>query len=154
MRHVFTKAAAVAAVGVLAFTVAQPSQASTPQQGPVRAAAAGPAYFEMTDITRATFVIKLTNSTEIEHARELISGETTDEPHVITRIIPRPAPYNPRWSYQADSDQTSFFDQGLEVCDATIPYVEEYLDEVGGAFLPGRIWCDWTSRLVREIPAP
>lgn len=33
MRHVFTKAAAVAAVGVLAFTVAQPSQASTPSRG-------------------------------------------------------------------------------------------------------------------------
>lgn len=153
MRHVFTRAASVAAVGVLAFAVAQPSQASDPEQGPVRAAVSGPAYFVMTDITREQFVIKLTNSKEIEHARALISGETTDEPHVITRIVPRPAPYNPRWSYQADPDQTSFFDQGIEVCDASIPYVEDHLDEVGGPFLPGRIWCDWTSHLVREIPA-
>ncbi|MFI7368063.1 calmodulin-binding protein [Streptomyces sp. NPDC050149] len=153
MRHVFTKAASVAAVGVLAFTVAQPSQASTPQQGAVRATASETAYFVMTDITREEFVIKLTGSMEIGHARALISGETTDEPHVLTRIIPRPAPYNPRWSFQADPEQTSFFDQGIEVCDSSIPYVEDHLDEVGGPFLPGRIWCNWTSRLVREIPS-
>ncbi|WUH89932.1 calmodulin-binding protein [Streptomyces sp. NBC_00433] len=155
MRHVLTKAAGVAAVGMLAFAVAQPSQASAPRQGPVRAAAAaGPAYFEMTDITRATFVIKLTESSDIEHARELVSGATTDEPHILTRIIKQPAPYNPRWSYQANPDETSFFNQAIEVCDASIPYVEDHLDEVGGPFLPGRVWCDWSSHLVREIPAP
>jgi hypothetical protein len=149
MRHVFTKAAGVAAVGVLAFAVPQPSQANTP----VRAAAAGPAYFVMTDITREEFVIKLTKSEDIEHARDLVTGATTDDPHVLTRIIPRPAPYNPLWSYHADPNETGFFDQGIEVCDASIPYVEDHLDEVGGPFLPGRIWCDWTSRLVREVPA-
>ncbi|WP_433227073.1 hypothetical protein [Microtetraspora malaysiensis] len=42
----------------------------------------------------------------------------------------------------------------LRVCDATIPYVEDHLDEAGGAFLPGLVWCPWSSRLVREVPTP
>jgi hypothetical protein len=44
-----------------------------------------------------------------------------------------------------------FFDSALEVCDATIQYVEEHLDQVGGTFLPNSIWCPWRSRLIAEI---
>ncbi|MFF0298047.1 calmodulin-binding protein [Kitasatospora sp. NPDC004614] len=152
MPRVFTKAVGLAAVGVLAFATAQPSQAVAPTGSPVRAAAADRAYFVMTDVTHEEFVIELTKSEEIEHARRLISGETTDRPHVMARIVPRPAPYNPRWSYHTNPESTEFFDFATEVCDATIPYVEEHLDEAGGAFLPGYRWCDWSSRLVREIP--
>ncbi|MGW3341203.1 BP74-related protein [Streptomyces sp. NPDC001009] len=154
MRRVFTKAAGLAAVGLLAFATAQPSQASTPSNQQVRAAAESPAYFEMTDVTHARMVIKLTEPAEIEHARELVSGETTDRPHLIARIVKRTAPYNPRWSYHTQPESSHFFDSAIEVCDATIPYVEEHLDEAGGAFLPGLVWCDWSSRLIREIPAP
>ncbi|WP_052441232.1 BP74-related protein [Streptacidiphilus anmyonensis] len=88
------------------------------------------------------------------NALELVGGETTVHPHLIARILKRTALYNPRWSYHTSPDSTHFFDQATEVCDATVPYVEEHLDEVGSAFLPGLIWCDWSSRLVREIPAP
>ncbi|SEO56710.1 BP74-related protein [Actinacidiphila rubida] len=154
MRHVFIKAAASAGVGVLAFVTAQPTQADAPDRQPVRAAAESPAYFEMTDITHERFIVKLTKAADIEHAREIVSGETTDRPHLLARIVKRTAPYNPRWSYYANPDTTQFFDHATEVCDATIPYVEENLDEAGGAFLPGLVWCDWSSRLVREIPAP
>ncbi|MGN5379107.1 calmodulin-binding protein [Streptomyces lasalocidi] len=108
----------------------------------------------MTDITREEFVIELTDPAKIEHARELVNGETTDRPHVIGRILKRTAPYNPRWSYHYNPDTTDFFDVSIEVCDATIPYVEDHLDEAGGAFLPGLVFCPWTSRLVREIPRP
>ncbi|WP_042431976.1 BP74-related protein [Streptacidiphilus anmyonensis] len=153
MRRAFTKAAGLAAASLLALTMAQPAQAGAPAHHPGRAAAEA-AYFVMTDITREQFVIKLTKPEDIEHARELVSGETTDRPHLIARILKRTAPYNPRWSYHTNPDTTGFFDQATEVCDATIPYVEEHLDEAGGAFLPGLIWCDWSSRLVRELPAP
>jgi hypothetical protein len=112
------------------------------------------AYFVMTDITREQFVVKLDNPADIEHARELLSGETTDRPHLLGRIKSRTAPYNPRWSYHLTPETIGFFDAAIEVCDATIPYVEEHLDEAGGAFLPGYVWCDWSSRLVREIKAP
>jgi hypothetical protein len=147
MRRVFTKAATAAAVGVLAF-------AATPGLQTADAATDAPAYFVMTDVTHEQFVIKLTNPGDIEHARELVSGETTDRPHLVTRIVPRTAPYNPRWSYKDNPESTQFVDQAIEVCDATIPYVEDHIDEAGGAFLPGFVWCDWTSRLIREIPAP
>ncbi|MFI6995761.1 calmodulin-binding protein [Nonomuraea wenchangensis] len=143
MHHVLTKILAVLAA-LATLSVATPA--------PVQAAA--PAYFVMTDITRENFVVQLTDPVKIQHARDLISGTATNEPHVLGRILKRSAPYNPRWSYQLNPDTISFFDVAIEVCDATIPYVEDYLDEAGGAFLPGLVWCPWTSRLVREIPAP
>ncbi|WP_131738118.1 BP74-related protein [Actinomadura roseirufa] len=112
------------------------------------------AYFVFTDITREEAVVKITDPAEIQHARDLVNGETTDRPHLVGRILKRRAPYNPRWSYHYNPETVDFFDQAFEVCDATIPYVEEHLDEAGGAFLPGLVWCPWTSRLVREVHAP
>ncbi|GHH71730.1 hypothetical protein GCM10018793_07590 [Streptomyces sulfonofaciens] len=144
-----TKAAGLAAVGLLAFTTAQPSEANTLSNQPGRAAAGSAPYFVMTDITREEFVVKLTKPGTIEHARELVNGQTTDRPHLAARIIKRTAVYNPRWSYHINPDTTEFFDQHIEVCDATIPYV----DEAGDPFLPGLVWCDWSSRLTREVPA-
>ncbi|WP_043633353.1 BP74-related protein [Nonomuraea candida] len=120
---------------------------------PAPAQAASPAYFVITDITREQFVVQLTDPGKIQHARDLLSGTTTDRPHVYGRIAKAPASYNPRWSYHLRADTVDFFDVAIEVCDATIPYVEDHLDEAGGAFLPGLIWCPWTSRLIRELPA-
>jgi uncharacterized protein (TIGR03437 family) len=40
------------------------------------------------------------------------------------------------------------------MCDASIPYVEQHLAEVGGAFLPGNTWCPWGSKLVQEMATP
>lgn len=144
MRRITPKVAALVAIAMLAL--AAPAQA---QQ-----AAATEAYFEFIDITRSTAVLKLTDAAKIQHARALVNGITTDRPHVLGRIVKRTAPYNPRWTYHYDPETIDFFDFAIEVCDATIPYVEDHLDEAGGAFLPGLIWCPWTSRLVREVPAP
>ncbi|MEU1438804.1 calmodulin-binding protein [Streptomyces sp. NPDC005786] len=153
MRHLVTKAASLAAVAMLAFTAAQPAQATQSREG-ARDAAVAPAYFEMTDITRSTFVVKLVEEREINHARDLVSGATTEQPHVIGRIVKRTAAYNPRWSFHYDPQTVRFFDYAIEVCDATVPYVEEHLDEAGGAFLPGNVFCPWSSTLVKEVPAP
>ncbi|MFD0021024.1 calmodulin-binding protein [Streptomyces sp. NPDC058382] len=153
MRHLFTKAASLAALAMLAFTVAQPAQATVSSEGAQRAAVT-PAYFEMTDVTQNTFIVKLVNEGQISHARDLVSGATSDEPHIVGRINTRPAVYNPRWSFHFDPETVRFFNFGIEVCDATVPYVEDHLDEVGGAFLPGRYFCPWTSTIVREVPAP
>lgn len=154
--HVRTPAKLGALLAGTAFlaAVAQPAALAETSGPGVRAASDSPAYFEVTDVTHARYVLKLVEPAEIEHARELVSGETTDRPHVIGRIVKRTAPYNPRWSYHLQPESVHFFDQAIEVCDATIPYVEENLDEAGGAFLPGLVWCDWSSRLVRELPSP
>ncbi|WP_274564172.1 calmodulin-binding protein [Streptomyces spiramyceticus] len=149
MRRLFTKIGSLAAAAMLALTAAQPAEA-----GPVQRPAAETAYFEFTDISRETAVFQLTDPVKIEKARKILSGEETYETHVVGRIVKRPAPYNPTWSFHFSPETISFFESAIEVCDATLPYVEDHLDEAGGAFLPGGYWCPWTSELVREVPAP
>ncbi|GAM19835.1 hypothetical protein SAMD00019534_030100, partial [Acytostelium subglobosum LB1] len=97
------------------------------------------------------FNIMLTNQTLIDHARDLIKNRTTDNPHVMGIVVPKRALYNPFWSYHLDSKSIVFFDFAIEVCDAAISYVQEHLSEVGGAFLPGNIWCPWSSQVVNEL---
>ncbi|MEU8917723.1 MULTISPECIES: BP74-related protein [Streptomyces] len=154
MRRITTKIGILAAAALLAVTAAGPAQGKQTSDAaqPHRVDAA--AYFVMTDVTRAEFVIKLTDPRKIQHARDLLSGATSSEPHVIGRIDKRPAPYNWRWSFHLRPETIDFFDFAIEVCDATTPYVEEHLDEAGGPFLPGLIWCPWSSKLLREVPQP
>jgi hypothetical protein len=59
--------------------------------------------------------------------------------------------YNPNYSYHYDPDTIDFFEYAMEVCDATFDYTEEYLDEAGGAFLPGLRLCPWSSELLEEV---
>ncbi|GAA3012968.1 calmodulin-binding protein [Streptosporangium longisporum] len=149
MRRIAPRIAVLTTIALLALIA--PAHARVLPED--RRADAG-AYFEFTDITGSKGVLQLTDPAEIQHARDLISGATTERPHVLGRIVKRPAPYNPSWSYHYDPATIDFFDVAIEVCDATMPYVEDHLDEAGGAFLPGLIWCPWTSRLVGEVPAP
>jgi uncharacterized protein (TIGR03437 family) len=102
----------------------------------------------------ATFIIRLTDTQKIQHARDILAGKSSDSPHVIGTIVQAPACYSQPWSFHLDSTSISFFDFATEVCDASITYVEQHLAEVGGAFLPGNTWCPWGSKLVREIAAP
>ncbi|CAO3627968.1 unnamed protein product [Mucor hiemalis] len=98
-----------------------------------------------------SFVIKLTDDQKIKHARDLLSGETEEEPHIMGRIKKTTKPYNPRFSFHYDPETITFFNHAIEVCDASFGYTEEHLDEACGAFLPGCFLCPWTSTLVREV---
>jgi hypothetical protein len=138
-----------AAVAVTLGALAPASAAALPQ----RAHDFGPAYFVMTDVTGEHFVIKLITPGDIRHARDLVEGRTTDRPSVMGLISTRPARYNPEWGYHLRPGTISFFDLATEVCDATIPYVEEHLNQVGTDFLPGNRWCDWSSHLIAQLPA-
>jgi hypothetical protein len=97
------------------------------------------------------FVIKLVQPEKISHARRILAGEETNKVHVVGKVIKRPVDYNPGWSYHLQPESIDFFQVAIEVCDANMQYVEDHLDEVGGAFLPGAIWCPWTSKLTREV---
>jgi hypothetical protein len=97
------------------------------------------------------FVVKIEDEASIQHARDLVSGKDTSRPHVLGRISKRPADYNPGWSFHIDPATIQFFDFAIEVCDASGKYVEDHLDEACGAFLPGCMWCPWSSRIVEEV---
>lgn len=98
-----------------------------------------------------TFVLLLTDPDRIGQARAILAQGLSDEYIFGGVIVKAPAPWNPRWSYHVEPGTVVFGHVFVEVCDAHPQYVEEHLDEVGGAFLPGGFWCPWTSRLLREI---
>ncbi|HEV7806310.1 MAG TPA: hypothetical protein VGO80_10850 [Solirubrobacteraceae bacterium] len=111
------------------------------------------AYFAFEDVTGQEFIFELTDQAKIDEARNILSGKQTDRTHVVGRIKKQQKPYNPRFSFHLDPATISFFQMAIEVCDATTMYVEDHLDEACGAFLPGCVWCPWTSKLVREVKA-
>ena len=108
------------------------------------------ALFRMTDGSDI-FVINITDSEKIQEARDILSGRQTDATHVMGIIAKNPVDYNPPWSYHLEPETISFFEYAVEVCDASIQYVEDNLEEVGGALLPGNRWCPWGSRLIEEV---
>jgi hypothetical protein len=109
------------------------------------------AVYEFTDRTRARFVVRLTDPGKTAHARRVLSGGETGEVHTMGKIVKQPADHNFGWSFYLTPDSVRFFDAMFDICDASIPYVEDHLDEVGGPFLPGLTWCPWDSRLPREL---
>lgn len=112
-----------------------------------------PRYFAFTQPSSPghEFIIELTDEKTIDHALKILSGEEQSQVHVHGRIIKRTQPYNPRFGFYLDPATINFFDMAIEVCDANMVYVEDHLDEAGGAFLPGNHWCPWDSRLTREV---
>ncbi|MGY2060984.1 BP74-related protein [Nocardia gipuzkoensis] len=111
------------------------------------------ADFAFTDYSGKEFVIRLTNEQRIAEARRILSGEEQMSVHVMGRIRKQTADYNPGWGFHLDPDTVTFFTMAIEVCDASITYVDDHLDEACGAFLPGCFWCPWSSRLTREVKA-
>jgi tRNA/tmRNA/rRNA uracil-C5-methylase (TrmA/RlmC/RlmD family) len=109
------------------------------------------AYFAFMEHPGQEFVFELKDQHKIDKARKIVSGEEQDEVHVHGRIIKRQQPYNLDWSYHLDPSTIDFFQMAIEVCDANMSYVEEHLDEAGGAFLPGAHWCPWDSRVIKEV---
>ncbi|EGG23526.1 putative calmodulin-binding protein CaM-BP15 [Cavenderia fasciculata] len=97
------------------------------------------------------FVFKLTDPKLINHARKLISGQIDSQPHIMGKIKKLSKPYNPHYEFHMDPDQISFFDFAIEVCDASLPYLEDNLKDACGAFLPGCMFCPWSSQLVEEV---
>jgi hypothetical protein len=109
------------------------------------------ALFAFTDYSGKEFIIQLNNQQRIDEARRILSGDEQMSVHVMGRIRKMPAPYNPGWDFHLDPDTITFFTMAIEVCDASIMYVNDHLDEACGSFLPGCMWCPWSSKLTREV---
>ena len=106
------------------------------------------AYYEFTDGTD-TFVIHLTDADKILEANDILANSTPKG--VMGTILKEPVSYNSPWSYHLDPASIEFFEMAVEVCDASIQFVEDNLDDVGGATLPGNQWCPWGSSLTRQV---
>ncbi|NMO18100.1 calmodulin [Pyxidicoccus fallax] len=109
------------------------------------------AYFSFMQGQDQEFIFEVTDEATIKKARDILAGRETSETHVMGQILMGQKPYNPNFSFHLRPESIRFFQMAIEVCDANMRYVEDHLDEAGGAFLPGRIWCPWDSRLKREV---
>ncbi|KAN0023202.1 hypothetical protein ACTFIU_011365 [Dictyostelium citrinum] len=109
------------------------------------------AYFAFKVYHDNDFIFKLTDDKKIKAARDILSGKETNTVHVMGRIKKNKQSYNPQYDFHLDPDTVTFFDLAIEVCDATPQYVEDHLDEVCGAFLPGCYYCPWASKLSKEV---
>jgi len=107
------------------------------------------AYFRFT--ADGDFIIKLTDPARIAEAREILRDPTKPNRHVMGRVVPSRVNYNANWSYHIDPSSIVFFELSTEVCDASLSYLQQNLDQLGTSFLPGSIFCPWSSRLVEEI---
>lgn len=108
------------------------------------------------------FVIAVSKPSIVEQMQAiLIDNYVGRSVHVMGQIERGRKDYNQEWPYHLVPESIELFSNTTEVCDATSFQVEDHLDLVDtpdSGFLPGGIWCPWTSRLVREVkytpPAP
>ncbi len=108
------------------------------------------ALFRFTD-NHSSFVIKLIELEKIIHARRILNGEEKARIHVRGTIIKKTDSYNPSWSFYLDPKSIDFFEFSIEVCDASIDFVEQNLPEIGNSTLPNCNWCPWSSKIVEEV---
>jgi hypothetical protein len=111
-------------------------------------------YFKFGEISSSvhnTFTFELTDKTKIQIARNILSGIETRLRHIGGIIIKEPIMYNQSWNFYLNPNSIYFFQTSMEVCDSSIQYVEDHLNEVGGVFLPNNQWCPWGSILIEEL---
>jgi len=111
------------------------------------------AFFQVRDASNdiRPFIIKMTGE-NVGHARRILSGGDTTAIRVQGKIVKGSVFYNSLWRFHLDPSTIEFFENAVEVCDATMTFVEQNLDEVGNSILPDGHWCPWSSHIVAEIP--
>jgi hypothetical protein len=96
------------------------------------------------------FVVRIVDPIMIAEAR--VELDKSEGFKIISGTIEKtPVDWNPGWSYHFIPETIFFGDFFIEVCDASATYIEEHLDEAGGAFLPRLQWCPWGTRVLEEI---
>ncbi len=105
------------------------------------------AYFCVRDATGDSFVLRLVEQNKIDHARDVVRGIEEEIVHVATATMGGPIAWNPGWQFHIPPTAVYFFDQALEICDASIAGVDQ-----GGP--PASTWCPWTSEIFIELWQP
>jgi hypothetical protein len=111
------------------------------------------AYFKFRDDWNDYFVFKLIDKEKIQKARNILSGKQRGIPTGI--ITKGPAPYNPKWGFNYVPSSIDFTEYAMELCDASIHYIEENFEEFCKNFPEDKCrWCPWGARLVAELRDP
>ena len=126
--------------GAGAYVLVAPSDGQTP----AFSACETVAYFCVRDATGDSFVLKLTEQAKIDHARNVVRGTEQERIHVGATSTGGPVAWNPGWQFHIPPDSVYFFDQSIEICDASIAAVDQ-----GGP--PAGNWCPWTSEVFGEL---
>lgn len=108
-------------------------------------------YFSFTDASGEIFVFRLTEAERIAEARAILDGTETDAARIAGTVVKSTIPANIGWSFHLDPASVFFFELSTEVGDSTMRLIENDLDAVGGAFLPGSVWTGWSSELLAEL---
>ena len=107
------------------------------------------AFFEFDVVPRPeTVVFKLNDPARIAEARALIGQHKI----VLGTVIKERVNYNRARRFHLEPGSIGFADFTIEVCDTWVMAVDDGLEGVGGAFLPGNVMCPWGSRILREVP--
>ena len=109
------------------------------------------AFFEFSvDQHSEKMIFKLNDPALIARARSLAGQKNI----VAGTVLKEPVYYNRQWHYHLDPESVGFPDFAIEVCDTWIAYVEQNLEAVGGATLPGNTMCPWRAGGYREVAPP
>lgn len=111
------------------------------------------AYFQVEDASDSLkpFLIKIVDPAKIEHARKILSGDEKCKIHLSGLIVKETISYNTDWSFHIDPTSIDFFQVAIELCDATMEFIEANLNDIGGSTLPNNHWCPWSSKLIAEL---
>jgi hypothetical protein len=115
-------------------------------QSPTPSPSPNIAYFVFSDTYGDEFVFQLTKPEKIEFARKILRGEETEKVHIMGTYIRNTATYNTEWNYSLVPESIDFFQNTIELCDASIHWLSNPENS-----LPNNFWCPWSSNLVREI---
>ena len=131
---------------------ATPTKTPTATPTPTAATTPQSAYFRVYDGAGSPdFIILLTNPETILIARNQITIPVEQRLSITGIIVKEASCWNPNYGYHYDPSTVEFFEVAAEVCDANFVYVQDNLEEAGGAFLPGLLHCPWESFIVDEV---
>ncbi len=107
------------------------------------------AYFCVTDASDDSFVLKLVEIPKIDHARAIVGVGQVLETHISGQVAElSPVSWNPGWDFHIVPETVGFWENAIEVCDASICWVQMFGPPIDGG------WCPWWSELLYELHNP
>ena len=109
------------------------------------------AYFQfMIPPHTETFVFATQDPGFIAESRFALDHPRQFRKHIAGTIRISRVWYNGQWQYHLDPQTLAYAEASIEVCDASIDYIEANIKGHRSP-LPKDYWCPWGFKLVREI---